>query len=260
MTIVSDWWLLSNDAFETVETRLRILGLDGHVCSACGLADICVQNPECGNDGGTARCSFCAGCGNCDTQRRLLTHYLAAGLGVNWLRLDWEEMNFTAKPVVDLYLGELRANLKAGLGLTFLGPVGTGKTTAAMHVAKQAVQSLRSGEKVQVVRFDRLIASYNDDGAMQRMRDVRLLLVDEMFAPHSEAQANLYDSMATDILGSRYDNNAATLITANLTPTELEHHYPRLASRQGQTNEVLAMEGDDRRRDASPFRTSGPLT
>jgi DNA replication protein DnaC len=253
-------WRLSDPTFDKVASRLRNLGLNGSICPACGVARDCVQSDECSRDGGSARCWRCGGCGDCEEQRQLLWHYLASDLGVNWFRLDWPEMDFLAKPVVDAYLGDLRANLRAGLGLTLLGPIGTGKTTVASHVVKQAIQVLRSGEKVQVVRFDRLIASYHDDDAMNRMRDVRLLMVDEMYAPFSEAQGNLYDNMITDVFGSRYDNRATTLITANLTPGELEKHYPRLASRQGQTNQLVAMGGQDRRRAALPFRTTGALT
>lgn len=254
------YWPLSEPAFEAVERRAASLGLRTDRCPVCGLGGDCVQSHECGDLGGTARCSLCAGCGACEAQRRLLTHYLAADVGLHWFRLDWAEMDFEAKPVVDAYLAGLRENLRAGLGLTFLGPIGTGKTTAAAHVVKQAIQLLHSGEKVQVVRFDRLIASYEDQVAMERMRSVRLLMVDEMYAPHSEGQRHLYDNLTTDILGTRYDNCASTLITANLNPDELSTHYPRLASRQGQTNQLVPMVGEDRRRDAKPFRTTGPLT
>lgn len=252
--------MLEDDELKRVEQLGVQMGINIDKCPACG-AGYCPENAKCQHRGGAAFCKDCGGCGECDRQMSLQKNYLLAGIGRRWFRTDWDMIEFDRKGQVDQSVDELARNLDLGRGLTFLGPVGTGKTTAATYVIKQAIQARLNGRKAKMVKFDGLINAYRDPELLDAMKAPRLLLVDEVYPPSSDAQRELYDRMLTEVLGDRYDRLASTIITSNMDTRQLAESYPRLESRQQETNEPIPILGEDQRRSGGAItRTSGPLT
>lgn len=94
-------------------------GIDGTVCV----------------DGRTWTC-------NCSDQLQRYKHYLNAGIGLTYQRLNWGDYFGDPNPrmFVEEYMASLEVNLLEGRGFVMFGAAGTGKTMLAALALKHAVR------------------------------------------------------------------------------------------------------------------------
>lgn len=213
------------------------------------------------------RCSTCEGKGrfrldgatyicDCETQITLRKHYLLAGIGDQYQRLNWQE-DFQGpieiRETVDDYLKKWASFRNQGIGLFFTGGVGTAKTMGATHVAKEVV---KKGERVLFVSFHQLLGTYrreNHEDEQRKFKYATLLVIDEVQAPTTGPQFAFFKWELEALIRHRTDFNLPTIITTNLNEKEFskayEHGYSLLDPK------MLAIEtsGND-------FRKSGTLT
>jgi DNA replication protein DnaC len=161
--------------------------------------------------------------------RRAATGGIGTGIGRRFL-----EVSFEREPIVSLDRAVLRQvrtftrsieeNLEAGRGLWFDGPVGTGKTSLAILVAKAAKDAGRSYAVFPVPRllaeikrtFDR-DASDSYMGFFRRLCTVDLLVLDDLGA---EKQTDWVLEQLYSIVNERWQDRRSIVVTTNLPDSD----------------------------------------
>jgi DNA replication protein DnaC len=161
--------------------------------------------------------------------RRAASGGIGTGIGRRFL-----EVSFEREPIVSLDRAVLRQvrtftrsieeNLEAGRGLWFDGPVGTGKTSLAILVAKAAKDAGRSYAVFPVPRllaeikrtFDR-DASDSYMGFFRRLCTVDLLVLDDLGA---EKQTDWVLEQLYSIVNERWQDRRSIVVTTNLPDSD----------------------------------------
>jgi DNA replication protein DnaC len=165
---------------------------------------------------------------------------VGTGIGRRFL-----EVSFEREPIVSLdrvvlrqvrtFVRSLEDNLEAGRGLWFDGPVGTGKTSLAILVAKAAKEAGRSYAVYPVPRllaeikrtFDR-DASDSYLGFFRRLCSVDLLVLDDLGA---EKQTEWVLEQLYSIVNERWQDRRSIVVTTNIPDEGPE--APSVALRAG---------------------------
>ncbi len=175
----------------------------------------------------------------------------------------YRDVSFDRPPVTEIephivsatrrFAHDIDAKLDKGLGLWFLGPVGTGKTTLAMLVSKAALQA---GRTVAIYSLPRLLNEIRDNfgtekshvGLLDRLTAVDLLHLDDVGAERTNEWVleELYS-----IVDARYSEQRSIVITTNILDREelCEQISERTVSRLKEMCDELPVLGRDRRRD-----------
>lgn len=189
---------------------------------------------------------------DCDQQINLRKHYLLANIGDQYMRLNWDTdyRDEEVKDDVQTYL-DAWDNLKLqGMGLEFTAPkLGVGKTFAATHVAKELI---KRGERVYFLPFYEMVGVYSlpvDErrDIEQRLLECSVLVLDEVIAPNTEAQSNLFSAKFEELIRTRTNWNRVNIMTTNLTPERLHDIYPRIYSLLEAKQFRIVMDGEDAR-------------
>lgn len=185
---------------------------------------------------------------DCDTQMELRLHYLIAGIGDQYQRLDWADFRGTpaAKEAVDLFLDRWDSFRLNGMGLEFSSPnLGVGKTFAATHVGKELI---KRGVQVRFVPFLSAVRILLEDREMEeQLRSIQVLILDEVVPAMSEAQGALFAMKFEELIRHRTNFNLVNIITTNLTPQQLHDAYPRTYSLMEAKQLRIEMGGEDAR-------------
>jgi DNA replication protein DnaC len=177
----------------------------------------------------------------------------------------YRDVSFDRPPVTDIdpqvvsatrrFTDRIDEKLDAGRGLWFMGPVGTGKTTLAMLVAKSA---LKAGRSVAIYSLPRLLneirETHRSDRShvdlLDRLTAVDLLHVDDVGAERTTdwVLEELYS-----IVNARYEDQRSMVITTNILDREAlcEQITERTVSRLTEMCDELPLIGHDRRMDLS---------
>jgi DNA replication protein DnaC len=187
--------------------------------------------------------------------RRAATGGIGTGIGRRFL-----EVSFDREPIVSLdraVLRQVRAftraieeNLEAGRGLWFDGPVGTGKTSLAILVAKAAKDAGRSYAVFPVPRllaeikrtFDR-DASDSYMAFFRRLCTVDLLVLDDLGA---EKQTEWVLEQLYSIVNERWQDRRSIVVTTNVPDPDPEAPLRLLKQGTAQLHELIASDRLDR--------------
>jgi DNA replication protein DnaC len=163
--------------------------------------------------------------------RKAVSGGIGTGIGRRFL-----EVSFDREPIVSLdpvVLRQVRAfvraiadNLETGRGLWFDGPVGTGKTSLAILVAKAAKDAGRSYAVYPVPRllaeikrtFDR-DASDTYLGFFRRLCTVDVLVLDDLGA---EKQTEWVLEQLYSIVNERWQDRRAIVVTSNIPDADVD--------------------------------------
>lgn len=149
----------------------------------------------------------------------------------DWLRKhgSFPKENDEAYDVVKKYSNNLKANLDSGKGLILRGPAGTGKTSIAVSILKQAMAlgkgclmismpnlldnmlTLSKGDNVAYLRYE------------QKLRNIPLLLLDDFGAEYSKS--DWVSSKVESIIIDRYNRMKPIILTTNYSDTWTEENY-----------------------------------
>jgi DNA replication protein DnaC len=181
--------------------------------------------------------------------RRAVSGGIGTGIGRRFL-----EVSFDREPIVSLdpvVLRQVRAfvrsiadNLDAGRGLWFDGPVGTGKTSLAILVAKAAKDAGRSYAVYPVPRllaeikrtFDR-DASDNYMAVFRRLCTVDVLVLDDLGA---EKQTEWVLEQLYSIVNERWQDRRSIVVTTNIPDPDPEAPARQLAASARDLREAAA--------------------
>lgn len=245
---------LSNKERSKVEKLAKSIGIPLDTCPTCQSKPIEVSPDVYGWENGTFQLFGKTYPCDCQNQMELRKHYLLAGIGDQYMRLNWDK-DFTGDPdtieYVKSYLDGWESFRLHGMGVEFASPkLGVGKTFAATHIAKYMI---KQGEKVQFVHFKEVINSFEKSNAEEieeKFRSVTYLILDEVTSPVSAASSNLFSSKLEDLVRHRTNFNLPTIMTTNLTQDELLEAYPRSYSLLAAKQLRIPMKGDDKRIDS----------
>lgn len=126
------------------------------------------------------------------------------------------------------------------------GPVGCGKTHAAMIVLRAACDGRRSVRFAAARLLPRMLLDDSRvEGRPEWSRHARcgMLLLDDFGA---ETERGAAGDVLAELIEDRYVNRRPTIVTTNLNPADLYDLDPRLGSRIA-SDRVHPMSGDDRR-------------
>jgi len=187
--------------------------------------------------------------------RRAASGGIGTGIGRRFL-----EVSFDREPIVSLDRAVLRQvrgftrsieeNLEAGRGLWFDGPVGTGKTSLAILVAKAAKDAGRSYAVFPVPRllaeikrtFDR-DASDSYMGFFRRLCTVDLLVLDDLGA---EKQTEWVLEQLYSIVNERWQDRRSIVVTTNVPDPDPEAPLRLLKQGTAQLHELIGSDRLDR--------------
>lgn len=166
--------------------------------------------------------------------------------GFNWSMWPGKE-----KPYTD-YLDHIDERICAGDGMILIGSVGTGKTHLAVHAGRVAVRERYS---VLFTTLTDLLSdlrqTYRDGNELTEARimelvgDVSLLILDDVAV---EKQTDWTQDALYRIVNARYEDEKATIITANMNLEQLRERLgDRLVSRLYERSIVLDFTGADYR-------------
>lgn len=175
------------------------------------------------------------------------------------MRLDWQTdyRDEEVKDAVQAYLDAWPTLKLQGMGLEFASPkLGVGKTFAATHVGKELV---KRGERVYFLPFYQMVGVYSLPPEDRRLAEQRLatssvLVLDEVVAPNTEAQAHLFSGKFEELIRDRTNFNRVTIMTTNLAPEKLHSIYPRTYSLLEAKQYRVIMDGEDARQGVTKER------
>jgi DNA replication protein DnaC len=129
---------------------------------------------------------------------------------------------------VQHYLQNLDTHLDAGDGLLFYGQNGTGKTGAAIVIAKEARRRgapvlFATAEDIRISSIERT-PFHEDLTLMDRAREVDLLIIDDLGKDH-RGTTGYSDTLFENLIRHRASNVRTTIITTNLDQTRLSSRY-----------------------------------
>lgn len=142
---------------------------------------------------------------------------------------------------------------KRGVGVIFIGPVGTMKTSMAAAIAQHLLRNGRSAMFVPLAElFDNLVRmSKQKDNAEylafeSRLKETSLLILDDL---GTEYPGDWIRNKVDAIISNRYNRMRPICITTNLVPGEIAGRYQeRVYDRLKGSSLVITVAADSQRR------------
>jgi DNA replication protein DnaC len=170
-------------------------------------------------------------CGECKEQLQLYKHYLKAGIGLNYQRLDWSDFHGdeNALQLSQVYLGKHKQFVKGGMGLMLHGSWGTGKTLLTSLMAKELV---KLGYTVYFATFTQMVDEFtrgwgsNEEKARFESKVVKsdIFFLDDV-GKEFRTKNNLSEATFDHVLRQRALDDRPTFITTNMTEEDLVEGY-----------------------------------
>lgn len=167
--------------------------------------------------------------------------------------MERDMQNRAAVTEVRRFVEALDDRLDEGRGLWLFGETGTGKTSLAMLVSKEA---LEAGRSVAIYSLPKLLARIrrtfesatgedNYTELFERLTSVDLLHIDDFGA---EKRSDWVLEQLYALINERYETERAVVVTTNLPHEELEEQIgARTVSRLSQMCDEVPLFGPDRR-------------
>lgn len=195
---------------------------------------------------------------DCELQYQLFKHYMNAGIGKTYQRLDWGDFEGDpqALQMAELFWDRRELFVQRGLGLIFLGEFGTGKTMLQTLLAKDLV---KTGYSVFCVKFSSMIDMFTSGWRSQEDREFfqrkvkgsQVLVIDDL-GKEFKASNNLSGTTLDDVLRTRVQEGRTTLITSNLNTEEMDNGYgPAIFSLLKEVSMIYEFRGEDYRTTAN---------
>lgn len=135
------------------------------------------------------------------------------------------------KEIIRKYIENLDDHVRDGVGLVLAGPHGSGKTSAAVIIAKEV---LARGGSCRFVTEDKLVGAVinkereDEDWTFERrVRETMMLVLDDLGMVPLSGGANIVER----VMNERLQYARPTIITMNLGPGEFDSRYPALSER-----------------------------
>jgi len=170
-------------------------------------------------------------CGECKSQLQLYKHYLNAGIGFSYQRMNWDDFHGDEKALelAKVYLTKHNEFIRGGMGIMFHGSWGTGKTLLSTLIAKELV---KLGYSVYFATFTQMVDEFtrgwgsNEEKARFESKVVKsdIFFLDDV-GKEFRTKNNLSEATFDHVLRQRALDNRPTFITTNMTIEELNVGY-----------------------------------
>ncbi len=230
------WRNVSNSEYETLWERFPTLRATANVCPTCNDTGYYVfegEQHEC----------------DCDTQRGLRRHYLYANIGIRYHSLSFDDLyqeKDSLRLFLEDYIDNFDFNARYGRGVTFYGPLGTGKTFAQILILKSLI---KRGYKGWFDSFSNIVTQYSEVESkkvlMKNVRSAEVFILDEVIEPMSSRQHEYFSEVYENVIRYRVENSLPTTIGTNLSPEKHEHYYPRVWSLLNMVQIPVEVSGTD---------------
>lgn len=183
------------------------------------------------------------------------------GIYKRFQNVELETMNIAAEnanafEVIKEYASNVVENLNQGLGLIIKGPVGTGKTTAAIAIMKEAVKYKKSPYFISMISLLDKLMSFRDQEERyefeQRIQNCPLLVLDDLGGEYigKNKEESWMLKRIMSIIAERHQRSKSIIITTNLPIKELAERYDQRAiDRIRSTNQIITLLGESLRKE-----------
>lgn len=190
---------------------------------------------------------------HCKWQDTLRRHYLLAHIPKGYWTYGKQEYygDPEAWKMAEQYLNSWDNFKDLGIGIEFHSATqGTGKTFLVSWIARQLIQRQ---ESVYYIRFREIMGLFHKPYEIRQEEEDRLryspvLVLDEVGTAISGEQGVYFAVEFENLIRARVDDNRVTLMTTNLTPEEIDDHYPRTYSLLSAKQQRYAIKAEDARR------------
>ena len=160
-----------------------------------------------------------------------------------------------AMAAVMQYVEDLEKNIKSGRGLILMGPVGTGKTSAAIAVLQYGLQRDYGGMFIGMSSLLDTIFTTKEKNRDEwveferRLRETTLLVIDDLGTEKPDGWVQI---KLDAIISERYNRMKPVIVTTNLDAIGLKNTYTeRIIDRLRQTSKLLTFPGPSLRETAT---------
>lgn len=183
------------------------------------------------------------------------------GIYKRFQNVELETMNIAAEnanafEVIKEYASNVVENLNQGLGLIIKGPVGTGKTTAAIAIMKEAIKHKKSPYFISMISLLDKLMSFRDQEERyefeQRIQNCPLLVLDDLGGEYigKNKEESWMLKRIMSIIAERHQRSKSIIITTNLPIKELAERYDQRAiDRIRSTNQIITLLGESLRKE-----------
>lgn len=230
------WRNIPNQEYENLWERFPTLKSKANVCPTCNdkyFYPLEGEFHEC----------------DCETQKGLRRHYLYANIGIRYHSLcfdDLYEEKDDLRIFLEDYVANFESNARYGRGLTFYGPLGTGKTFAQILILKSLI---KKGYKAWFDSFTSTVNQFSSTNTkeflMNNVRSAEIFSLDEIIEPMSAKQHEYFAEVYESIVRYRVENSLPTLIGTNLDNEQHEKWYPRVWSLLNMVQIPVLVSGTD---------------
>lgn len=215
---INNHYLADSDAQRLYEAHPKIKASHKDYCPTCGTT-------------GTYRWQGKDHECDCRRQLNLHKHYLAAGVGVTYQRLSWDDyvgdesvLNLCAK-----YVDNAPQYVSRGTGIVLHGSFGSGKTLAMNLLIKQLIHK---GYDCYATTFASMIELFTAGWRspeeqrwfQRKIVQSDVLLLDDL-GRELKRNSKLSESTFDDVLRTRVQSGKVTFITTNLSRGEMKEGY-----------------------------------
>ncbi len=183
------------------------------------------------------------------------------GIYKRFQNVELETMNIAAEnanafEIIKEYARNIVENLNQGLGLIIKGPVGTGKTTAAIAIMKEAIKHKKSPYFISMISILDKLMSFRDQEERyefeQRIQNCPLLVLDDLGGEYigKNKEESWMLKRIMSIIAERHQRSKSIIITTNLPIKELAERYDQRAiDRIRSTNQIITLLGESLRKE-----------
>jgi DNA replication protein DnaC len=230
------WRNVSNSEYEDLWKRFPTLRAKADLCPTCEDKFFYLfegEEHEC----------------DCEVQRGLRRHYLYANIGIRYHSLSFDDLyeeKDDLRIFLEDYIENFEHNARYGRGVTFNGPLGTGKTFAQILIMKELI---KKGYKGWFDSFTNIVSQFSSvsskDYLMNMVRSAEIFSLDEVIEPMSIKQHEYFSEVYESVIRYRVENNLPTVIGTNLTSEKHEELYPRVWSLLNMVQIPVFISGND---------------
>ena len=203
-------------------------------------------------------CSCDTGCSKCTTKSVRLKRYYAAEIPSCYWDISFSTFvgSEAVKKAVRKIINNIESFYDSGTSINFIGGLGTGKTSLACCILKNAIVRDFSGHYTDMKTIANKLSNSSGEFSeyIKTILDVDFLVIDEIdgrWVLQSERSEKFFGSTIEYLLRSRYQNGLPTIICSNsleVSSTFGEDFDSSLKSLFSKYSKTIVVHGKDKRR------------